>query len=196
MYVTINARTLAALAIAPSTDKFRYYLQGVHFEPGAAVATDGHILTAAELDYSGPHVILPVSVKLRAALKGKKADTATYADGLWTVRTVTGATLHIEEATPIDGTFPGWRNVVPRDVSLSGDSATYAGPLLARVADTAKLLEAGPTRITGPHDGPAVVRYGQRDDVFSVIMPIREDAAPFVAGAPFWAFQQQEEAAQ
>ena len=51
--IKYNASTLAAVALAISTEETRYYLNGVMLNGITAVATDGHLMTVA-VDDSNP----------------------------------------------------------------------------------------------------------------------------------------------
>jgi hypothetical protein len=187
--ITVNAELLAAVSVAQSTDPTRYYLGGVFFDSrGVMVASDGHVLTAAQIepDADRPPVILPVSPKARTALKGAKAETAEFADGLLRVLDASGQPIYTEPCAAIDGAFPDWRRVIPREpVNPSG--ASFALEVRQKLNDTAKCLAKNPAiSILGAGAESAhVVRYDSRPDLFSVAMPVRH-AAPDDGNLPGW----------
>lgn len=195
--IRVPANLLAAVAVAQATDCGRPYICGVCFEAGAMVATDGIILTAAQIDYRGPSLILPIPKKAQTAARGKRAAYATYdpAAGLLQVLAHDESALHLERAAPIDGTFPDWRRIVSRELSdlaagvresraegrpdpaVSGPR-WFAPGTLARIAETARYVAPnGSICIVGLPDRPQLVRYAGDSAIesamFSVAMPMR-----------------------
>ena len=188
MRIEIDAKTLAAVAIAQSTESTRYYLCGVCFDGDDAVATDGHLLTVAVWinrdlaildDDAAP--IMPVSSKAITALKRRDATHAIFDGSTLSVYGATSDTvpLYLEPSTPIDGTFPDWRRVlpdVPDDATCSG---MFGDALFARIAATAKILGAGKSlgvQLQGVDDSSAHrVRYynGAALDTYSIVMPLK-----------------------
>lgn len=151
---TIDGNLFRVVAGFVSTEKGRYYLQGVHVEPhpvsGAIlVATDGHRMICAH-DPSGftPH---PVIVQLNAAaLKQCKPGRGSHgtrvviplqSSALETLKANPTATVY--ECAPdgktaltddpltvsprclIDGTFPDWRRIVPAFTAADARGADW-----------------------------------------------------------------------
>ncbi len=176
--ITFNAKTLAAVAIAQSTESCRYYLCGVYFAGNKAVATDGHLMSVATQEDAdnGAGSIFPVSKKAITAMKKRNAENVTIENNLLTVFTDDGEVLHIEPCREIDGTFPDWQRVVPNETGEACHAAINY-PLVERIAQTAKVLNGtgnSPISLKGA-DGssPHVVKYHNNSAIFSVVMPIR-----------------------
>ena len=185
MKIEIDAKTLAAVAIAQSTETTRYYLCGVCFDGDDAVATDGHLLTVstnvAIRHGEDAASILPVTSKAITALKRRDATHAIF-DGA--TLSVYGATsdmvpLYLEPSAPIDGTFPDWRRVLPDVPDDACCRGMFGDSLIARIAATAKILGAGKSlgiQFQGVDDSSAHrVRYfnGAALDTYSIVMPMR-----------------------
>jgi hypothetical protein len=179
MKISVNATLFAAVWNARSFEETRYYLNGIHFEPGCMVATDGHILTATQIEYDGPPVILPASKKAYAAAKGKKADLVQWDGAILSVVDANGATLHMEPCAPIDGTFPDWRRILPSG-DLAPTGATFLAPVLTALLETARGLSgtSGYTMRGADALSPHLVTYAGVEPVFSVVMPARRDVWP------------------
>ncbi len=205
---TIDLRALKACAIAASAEKTRYYLKGVCIEHKPAgpvfVATDGARLIAARHDWrddtGAPEafwpVIIPSSLIKRIKVGARDSNDATVtlatvgANALQISLTHAGAT-YTEGA--IDGTFPAWRNVVPRD-DASGELAHYDITLLATFTDAAKILHGRKdvkpfVAHNGPNPTMVDLRTAHNDPVqaFGVIMPIRDQRKEPLSRAPAWA---------
>ena len=194
--VPANLLEAVAVAQAQATEDPRRYLCGVHFEAGAMVATDGYLLTAAQIDYAGPSLILPISKKAHAAARGKQAAYVTYdpAARVLQVLKYDESVIHMEPAVPIDGTFPAWRRILHgwkleisaeiRKARAEGrpDPATF-GPrwlspaMVARIAETARYIApTGSVCIEGLPTGPQLVRYASaavEHAIYSIAMPMR-----------------------
>ena len=103
----LETKHLAFAAHCAPTNDVRYYLNAVLVEPKGLVATDGHRMAAVNCDTGvspGEDIIIPIDVVktvLKMTLK-KQVRVPLYADQLGDV-----------QFTPIDGTYPDWRGVVP-----------------------------------------------------------------------------------
>lgn len=189
MTISVPANLFAAVWNARSFEETRYYLNGIHFEPGCMVATDGHILTAARIEYDGPHVILPASKKAYAAAKGKKATSVQWDGSILSIIDANGATLHMEPCKPIDGIFPDWRRILPSG-DLAPTGATFLAPVLTAMLETAKCHggAAGYTMRGADSLSPHLVTYQGKEPVFSVAMPARPGVWPTAVDVvPAWA---------
>lgn len=117
---------ITALGEAASADETRYILTGVHIDEGLAIATDGTVLVA--VPYSGP---------LKAG--------GTYATGLgksWNPQT--GQMEKIAQGTPLDGTFPRCKQVIPGPKDLRKTTVPIGDHqigLILAAARAAKLVE-------------------------------------------------------
>ena len=187
--ISIHKDILAAVAMTMASKDVRYYLMGVYFEPNAdrsitIVSADGHRLTAAhsalafEEDETCAPFIAPASF-ISAILKGSRRD-------LMVKITLDGDQLACASAgamgTCVDGKFPDWRRVIGNNDRVAGTPCGPDGAIClsaAYIGDTAKQAAAlgnkyGAT-ITQFTSGPALVRFGNREDIFSAIMPVRMD---------------------
>jgi DNA polymerase-3 subunit beta len=167
--ITVSADTLRAALICASTDKHRYYLNGVYVDPlGYLVATDGHRMFVAKIDISdaAPFTgwIIPSDV-LKRALTGYKNKTVDISP------TQCGDIA----CQPVDGTFPDWRRVIPTG-DLSGDVAQFNPAYVADMGKIGKLL-GGKSSLEAHlhHNGqsPAGVTFPLYPSAFAVLMPIR-----------------------
>jgi DNA polymerase-3 subunit beta len=203
--VTLSIRALRAVLVAVSSEETRYYLNGINLEftPDGVImaATDGHRMIVLRQPY-GEHgataahasVIVPrdLVAKLKINPRMKTLDTTDLTigdDGRLTFE-------HAGESfggSRIDGVFPNYRQVMPRD--LNGEAAQYNPAYLADFAKARK--ELGGDRTTSPvvrYNGgsPAVVdfAYGTSFQAIGVIMPIRDRTEPTVF---YWAHMQAQE---
>ena len=185
--VTLSIRALRAVLVAVSSEETRYYLNGVNLEftPDGVImaATDGHRMIVLRQPY-GEHaataahasVIVPRDLVAKLKVKHKTLDETTLTigdDGRLTFE-------HAGESfggSRIDGVFPNYRQVMPKD--LNGVAAQYNQAYLADFAKARK--ELGGDRTTSPvvrynGENPAVVdfAYGTGFQAVGVIMPIRD----------------------
>lgn len=163
--ITIPTDLLKAAAVCASTDQHRYYLNGVFVDPhGYLVSTDGHRLFCAQIDLDTAHpvgTIIPNDA-IKKALTGFKDVIITLTPNRL------GDTLY----TPVDGTFPDWRRVVPTDVS--GAIAQFDPAYVGDFGKVAKILgdKKGAPRIWHNGDSPAGIEF-TREGCFGVLMPMR-----------------------
>jgi DNA polymerase-3 subunit beta len=198
---SFDIRALKATAIAASNEETRYYLKGVcveHTPDGPVfVATDGHRLIATRHDwgidratYFAP-VIIPLSLIKRIKVN-RKIDQATMTiepkeKGAIAISIYYAGATYIENA--IDGTFPDWRRVMPRE--CDGTVAQFNPDYIAAFADAGRVLGNGKcdVAVTISHNGgsPALVRFWHEDKPvksFGVIMPVRTN--PVMDAPPSW----------
>jgi len=203
--VTLNIRALRATLVAVSTEETRYYLNGVNLEftPDGVVmaATDGHRMIVLRQPYgehaaTGAHasVIVPRDLAAKLKIKLKTLDETTLTigdDGRLTFE-------HAGESfggSRIDGAFPDYRRVVPKD--LDGKPAQYNPAYLADFAKArqeltgSKLDKDGKGSPLVRYNGlnPAVVDFawGTGFQAIGVLMPIRDRTEPTVH---YWAHTQ------
>lgn len=176
--IELNADILRAALICTSTEETRYYLKGVSIEPGAhdlrVVSTDGHRLFCARIDVvtDVERFLIPADA-LGRALKGYKPKVLIVSrDGnLWRAGDVV--------FTPIDGTFPEWRRVLPKDPPTELKHAVFNPAYLVDMVKIAVTLDGKGSFPSVHSDGvnPALVTFGAREDCLAVLMPRRDDAA-------------------
>ena len=169
---------LKAALICASSEESRYYLRGVHLATsGHMVTTDGHRMFVARLaERPTADVIVPYDA-VTAALKMVGARCKEI--------DVDGIKIASIMYTPVDGTFPDWRRVVPTGLEQPSSKADDApGRVhfnLSYVGDFAKmgkLLDGAPMMHPTSASNPALVTFGDREDCFAVLMPMRRGNGP------------------
>lgn len=160
---------LKAALLCASTEQSRYYLNGVYLSTsGHLVTTDGHRMFVARLnERPAADVIIPLA-DVQAALKlagARVKDIEVTADRIGQIA-----------YTPVDGTFPDWRRVVPTGEETPEDSAAHVHFNHAYIGDLAKMGKhlGGPSMLHPVSaSNPALVTFGERADCFAVLMPMR-----------------------
>ncbi len=170
--VELDADILHAALICTSNKETRYYLKGVSIEPNArdlrVVSTDGHRLFCARVSavVAAEPFLIPRDTLVRA-LKGTKAEKVMVSrvSETWTVGDI--------NFTPIDGTFPAWGRLFPRDLPASMGAAEYNPAYLVDMVKIAVALNGrGSMPSIHPNGkGPALVTFGDRDDCVALVMP-------------------------
>jgi DNA polymerase-3 subunit beta len=183
----INIRLLKAVAIAASTEQTRYYLNGVNLQvangEATMVATNGHMMLGARhaTVADACTCIIPMALIKSIKLDRKTGDLAAFSfDGKDIVIRYAGSTYG---SGAVDGSFPDWRAVVPREPA-SGDAAQFNPDYLAAFAAAARIMGSKEPKVA--HNGldPALVTW-HSDDTFGVLMPLRTNDLPTLA--PAWA---------
>ena len=189
---TLPVDLLRAALVCCSTEETRYYLNGVCIQPsGHIVSTDGHRLFAGR--FLGPWVESDIIIPLDAvkkALTGYKLTDIELRDAR---KTGGPCSLGTVIFTPVDGTFPDWKRILPtgegKDYTPDPDrpedapgriqfNPAYYGDL----AKISKVLTGEPNKIyvhVWTASMPAGVSFVGRDDVLCVIMPIRANHGPW-----------------
>ena len=166
---------LKAALVCASSEETRYYLRGVHLATsGHMVTTDGHRMFVARLaERPTADVIVPYDA-VQAALKMAGGRVKDIEIELLSNR------IGQIQYTPVDGTFPDWRRVVPTGLEKPSDKPDDApGRVhfnLSYVGDFAKMGKLlGGTSMLHPVSAshPALVTFGERADCFGVLMPMR-----------------------
>ena len=166
---------LKAALVCASSEKTRYYLRGVHLATsGHMVTTDGHRMFVARLaERPTADVIVPYDA-VTAALKMVGARVKEIEIDLVANR------IGQIQFTPVDGTFPDWRRVVPTGLEQPSSNADDAPGRVhfnhAYIGDFAKmgkLLDGAPMMHPTSASNPALVTFGDREDCFAVLMPMR-----------------------
>lgn len=180
----ISVDLLKAALLCASNEESRYYLRGVHFATsGHMVTTDGHRLFCAKLaEAPAADVIVPLDT-IKAALKLAPKKAATIE---WNDNTFGGIVF-----TPVDGTFPNWKAVIPPVEGFKlGEDQTPAHFNPDFIYDLGQMARALGSK-TGcnfrihawDRNSPHGVTFGGREDCFAVIMPMRQHANDT---APAW----------
>ncbi len=210
----IDIVALRAVACAASGEETRYYLKGVFVEFGPdgilMTATDGAKLihlrqpyqddTGANVDLTPaaplPGVIIPSDLIAKLKIRIKTLTLAKLTiDGLKLTFEYCGDVIG---GTAIDGTYPNYRAVMPRDVS--GESAQFDAAQLAaftKARGELGLKKGVAGRFPVWHNGgnPALVDFahGTGFTAIGVLMPVRSKAelAPAMslaalAASPLW----------
>lgn len=171
---------LKAALVCASSEETRYYLRGVYLTTsGHLVTTDGHRMFVARLaERPTADVIVPYDA-VTAALKMVGARVKEIEIDLAANR------IGQIQFTPVDGTFPDWRRVVPTGLEQPSDKPDDApGRVhfnLSYVGDFAKmgkLLDGAPMMHPTSASHPALVTFGDREDCFAVLMPMRRGSGP------------------
>lgn len=171
---------LKAALVCASNEESRYYLRGVHLATsGHMVTTDGHRMFVARLtERPTADVIVPYDA-VQAALKLAGARVKEIEIDL------AGNRIGQISFQPVDGTFPNWRAVVPTGLEKPSDKADDApGRVhfnLSYVGDLAKMgktLDGSPMLHPMTASHPALVTFGEREDCFAVLMPMRRGSGP------------------
>lgn len=191
--VNIDLNLVKAAAICTSKEETRYYLNGVFItsdgESLVSVATDGHRLAAFRhtIDQDAPlesfGVIIPLAIINNIKLNKHSTNaTLSHVEGLkWSIE-YNGQSITFDA---VDGTFPDWRRVVPKETS--GEIAQFNPSYIGDFAKIAKILggkKETPVIIAHNGEGQSLVSFGDEIDGIAVIMPIREKGHS--VNAPYW----------
>lgn len=173
---------LKAALICASSEETRYYLRGVFLSTsGHMVTTDGHRMFVARLaerpaaDVIVPYDAVAAALKLAGA-RAKDLEIDLAANRIGQI-----------QYTPVDGTFPDWRRVVPTgEETPSSKPELNDGPEHVHfnnryVGDFEKMADILCGKATTgqsvlhPRSAshPALVTFGKRADCFAVLMPMR-----------------------
>jgi len=185
--ITIKRERFNALLANQARNDVRYYLHGFHldFDKAIGVATDGHALVrvpiAIENEYDDA---LPQSV----ILQGKEAPLKPAPRGCtdvtickdeetrqWSLSYTTKRAGKMTLAlTDIDGKFPDYERVIPKDKDSGKIDAIGFNPNL--FARTSKALGRDVVRVqfSKTDNRAMVVTFGEEEpDVLAVVMPCR-----------------------
>lgn len=116
----VTVEELKKVAYAMAKNDVRYYLNGVNFENGYMVATDGHRLATTSVDITmtnGTSCIVARSTIEILLLAGKvDIEVKIYKN----ICTFVGRDFSLV-ARNIDGKYPDWRRVIHKEVKLEFD---------------------------------------------------------------------------
>lgn len=212
---TADLRALKACAVAIHSDPVHYYLMGVnvgHTSAGlTCVATDGARMIVAQHDWrdatGAPPAFEPFTIPAELLKRIKLPARPTTTDVTVTLDYRNGdCTPHVKLAydgaavtsDAIDGPFPNWRAVLPRE-EASGEAAHYNVSYLESFRDAVKALHGKtnmlPFVAQNGAGKPAIVDL-RTDEVnlpvraFGVIMPVRNKRDAPLRATPSWAHAQ------
>lgn len=195
MKTQINLRTLKAVALAASTEETLFYLNGVLLDIAPHrviyVATDGHRMLVAHealdaesedgpFDLTGQFIV-PNGVIKDIKITGRNAITHDILESEGVPATKLTLQRLGKIFTPIDGTFPDYRRVIPAPhKGAPKDWPHYNADYLATFAKFHQIMTAGRLDQSGcryrlcaeDSSSPAAVLFDDLD-AFGVIMPVR-----------------------
>ena len=188
MKTTVKVSTLkASIHCLPSKTDGRHYLHGVNFAFKHGVVsrleistTDGVCLSSfsENLDYlENPQTadfafVIPINA-IKLALKGVGKKSVLILESLSDGRYLLGDTIF----SPIDGVFPDYRRVIPRNNTPKSDAPLQFDPCLLVKAHDALSDYYGNIKANFTLDhlhSVGVMHFGKNDAVI-VIMPFREN---------------------
>lgn len=215
MTIRCNANLFRIASLCQSSEETRYYLCGVYVEPHHAggvtlTTTDGHRLLCIrdESGFADESAIIQLSADAIRACKGKKFETRTLiVDGLDATVYCSqnaeelGLPVAISAKCRVDGTFPDYRRVVPKDYSQTVSDAfageflasfgAIAGELARHFEGTSKSKDRyernrsdGLRIVSGEIGAPSFVLFEKVENAFGLIMPTSKPGNS--RGAPEW----------
>lgn len=181
---------LKAAQLAASTDKTRYYLNGVYIEKRGNdlryVATDGHMMFIASHEMPPVHHYIDdfdfiiSNGGLKRALAGCTKKTRfldlEFDPPVQKIE-LNGVTLKLDHNYTdglVDGTFPNWQGLIGGLSMRDEKLANFDPAQIGRIANMAKALgvDSKSVRIHQNGDDAAVIGFG-RADAMAVLMPMR-----------------------
>jgi DNA polymerase-3 subunit beta len=157
----------AIVTAAPyaSDELSRFYLCGVAINQGHAVATNGHILCAVDVSApEGVAVIIPTQ-GVRQIATTSPAARLWVGDHAWSCEDA-GVTMG---GKLIDGTFPDWQRIVPRDLPnvavIDADALSEAVKQVVMAAED----KARSVMLAGAGDQVAITCRGGAMDAAAVV---------------------------
>lgn len=212
----IHRPTLSAIRIAASTEETRFYLCGVYVEirPGNVtyVAVDGHRMIVRRVQNppsDGQNTLLGSAIIPLSVAKGVKLPRRS-SESVWgkllgenlSADSILTLTEDLSEKSPgvsfspIDGSFPDWRRVVPLTLKKQkpipiGREVTFNWNYLADFETFREKLGLG-TMLFEPlcTTDPELIGFRGDPDAFGVLMPKRLDGGP--ASLPSWVLEEEE----
>ncbi|MBC05689.1 hypothetical protein [Thalassospira sp.] len=214
--ISVCAKRFYAALQFISTEETRYYLNGVFIEPHkdggvTMTATDGWTMACvrdktALFEGDGGWICPVPKGPFTNALKRKDAGTLHFVGSTaYLTDSLIGAAatdtefdptqitpLHnaIAYAKPIDGRYPDWRAVVPKDFNKQAEQMSFDVTLLDRFTKAITPLQdskkhVGINLVTPPDEqSPIVIRADLVPDFFGILMPRR--ASSDQATIPYW----------
>ncbi len=197
MKVTVNAMTLASVALARSTEEARHYLQGVYIHPVEAgglalVATDGHVLICARDPHAEHDLQEGVIVQLNATARQlaqkctgqDQRQMTTLIDLDAGIATTSKGTIF--PASTIKGTFPDYGRVMPcgkLKPAVIANSMALNHVLLTMAGQAHDWLTGGRAIQLWQAKGDTPVLIPHTPEACTIIMPMRDGSS---YGMPDW----------
>lgn len=188
--IELSFEHLSAALICAANKDIRYYLNGVLVDirerEVRVVATDGYrLIVMREVLNDGDEPHAPAQIIIpREVLKGIKPAA----------KAIVKCVLHYDAEnplepcalkclkdadrgfTPIDGTFPDFERILPKE-RPSGERAYFDADYLADFKRIAEILGVGHACVfDNGNDACAPVTFGAREDAFGVLMPMLWDS--------------------
>ena len=184
---TIHLNVLAALSVCASTEKTRYYLCGVCVEIAPRhityAAADGYLLAAhrEELADDAPDnellgsFIIPTAMCTKFKLKKGASAVGTIMGDAQDLIILYGPERI--GFVPVDGTFPGWRRVIPA-LPMDQTPAQFSSHNVSRLANVGTKLGYGAMCIHHNGYNPTLVDWIGNVNTVAVVMPFRAMLEP------------------
>lgn len=200
--VEIPVGAFKAVALAAGQQDIRHYLIGMLLEQAKdglyLVATDGHRMHAMRVRQdtplpAGAQVIIPNAAIAKVKPNRHMATMVVeLADDLRS-----GTLLYFGDRfiwVAVDGRFPDWRRVLPREASVDGIGASLNTDYLSDVAKAAVLMgskkgaAATPQlAFAGPNGAVRALIFNQPEFVATIMPQVhRHEGKPIYYPAPFW----------
>jgi DNA polymerase III beta subunit, central domain len=200
---TLSLHVLRAFASIVNEDPIRYCLNSVFVEIATDqviyVATDGHRLLARR-EASKPantllgNFIIPREVCLRRPAEYEEMDDEgeprVDEPRKGELRRFDKIRLVLFEGDtgtifkPIDGKYPDWRKVVPRE-KCSGKMCVFEPEYVADFIKLSRLLNLGVPSFSLNGTDPTLVQFSDEEHTLGMLMPYR-DARALSGVAPAW----------
>ena len=175
--IMIDADYLRVMLLFAGYGDFRNYLNGVAIQGQYMIATNGHILAACKLEKnSGIDAIIPtMEISTALAFNKKKHLRKNVTETI----ELTASRIGNINYVPIEGKFPDWRRVIPKEVRLSKEGKmTFNSKYLSILNKVCKLTGKNSNYAIcftqSETDGVAIIHTNNKDFVF-VMTPILID---------------------
>ncbi len=184
MFIKFTASLYRAVSQVKSTEKTRYYLNGVYVQPHVdggvlLVATDAHRMMVAH-DASGTCKVAKIVALPKEAMTTPIVRNNEFvevdADGVATI-----GVFRSTKTTFIDGTFPDWSRVLTPILNgakkPSYALAAFNGNYVASFGKIAELLgtdKSSSIQVVSFSDhNPALILFPRSPEAFGILMPMR-----------------------
>ena len=178
-----NSDQLRASLLTAATKDIRYYLNGVCIEASPTytrlISTDGHRASIQGFKVENTiekEIQFIVPFETLKMLKSKDTFVTFESDDLinWTMKTLT---LNVNFVA-VEGKFPDWRRIVPKDSEQLGQPAQFNVEYLADLGKAAKILGLGSNyqNVFIKHNGENTTEVRLNSSSYlGIIMPVRAE---------------------
>jgi len=182
----IETRYLRAMLLFVANDDIRHYLNGVYIKGDKMMATNGHYLTVCKLqEDSNLDVIIPTKHVQAAIQLAKRENKFTQPE-----IEITNERIGDVFYKPIDGKFPDYKKVLPKEFDVMECGAISVNPAYIAKFEKLGLLfnkrHIGISIKAKDESSAMIVHVYGCDDFFSLVMPIKFDKAKFF---PDWLYK-------